>query len=694
MRSSTARVGKLQHVQHRCIGASRRTLIGLTILSLVAVPLFAPNRTQSALAATAPLYTFTNLGTLPGFAGSAGVDVNAHGDVVGWLVSNDIMASPRSFLYHNGRMVELGTLPGGTASKGFGINDAGEVVGESDGGNSGHTHAVLFQNSKVTDLGTLPGGTFSRATDINDAGDAVGTSQIAGGGAHAVVFHHGKVIDLGTLPGTTYSEGDAINASGEVVGLSGNHVFLYRHGMMTDLGATPVNTLRPVDINDAGDVVGTSSATGHAFLYHAGVMTDLGSIWPGRSSGARGINNAGDVVGEAEGPFGAVHPFLYHHGVLIDLTDAIPSGTASLQTASAINDGHEIVGLAGSVAYLLRPAPSHLDGSLAPSFRPVEGHRSSGAIARFTDTNIFVSASQLTATVTWGDGSISSGALSGSDGHFTVLGSHTYGDEGSYPVSVTVQEQTPGKGKGTASGTVAVAEGDALSPAAARLPSATAGHAFTGRVASFSDATMANTARDFGATIDWADGTSSRGIVSGSAGRFVVSGSHTYILPGQYAVQTRIADDAPGTAGAMATTSFRVLVPASTKGSTAAASGTTDCTKVGTATSVSASGTLHGTFFLRDERAGGAPCGPDRASVVTLQSVAADALVCTSSTSATLYGRAQQSIAPSATTSTVAFRADLSITGRSSPFNGTVRVQTGAGYTSEVVPAAVRISGC
>jgi hypothetical protein len=70
-------------------------------------------------------------------------------------------------------------------------------------------------------------------------------------------------------------------------------------------------------------------------------------------------------------------------------------------------------------------------------------------------------------------------------------------------------------------------------------------------------------AGDFAATIDWGDGTATAGSVSGSAGSFTVSGSHTYAAPGTDTVTVTLADDAPGTATATAT-STATVVPAST----------------------------------------------------------------------------------------------------------------------------------
>src|SRR5262249_32060927 len=57
-----------------------------------------------------------------------------------------------------------------------------------------------------------------------------------------------------------------------------------------------------------------------------------------------------------------------------------------------------------------------------------------------------------------------------------------------------------------------------------------------------------NVASDFVAMIDWGDGTTSAGTISGSGGAFSVSGSHTYAQGGQYTVDALVADDAPGTA--------------------------------------------------------------------------------------------------------------------------------------------------
>ncbi len=73
--------------------------------------------------------------------------------------------------------------------------------------------------------------------------------------------------------------------------------------------------------------------------------------------------------------------------------------------------------------------------------------------------------------------------------------------------------------------------------------SATEGAVFSGTVATFTDPDSAATAGDYTATIDWGDGSSSVGTVSGpTGGPFDVSGSHTYAEEGSYVVTTQIND--------------------------------------------------------------------------------------------------------------------------------------------------------
>src|SRR5262249_1871121 len=73
----------------------------------------------------------------------------------------------------------------------------------------------------------------------------------------------------------------------------------------------------------------------------------------------------------------------------------------------------------------------------------VEGTAFSGAVARFEDPDPTGTATNFTATITWGDGATSTGAIStGATGEFYVSGTHTYSAAGSPVFSVTIVNDT------------------------------------------------------------------------------------------------------------------------------------------------------------------------------------------------------------------------------------------------------------
>ncbi len=185
-----------------------------------------------------------------------------------------------------------------------------------------------------------------------------------------------------------------------------------------------------------------------------------------------------------------------------------------------------------------------------------EGSAFSGAVATFTDNDTGQPASNFTATIAWGDGASTAGTVTGAAGSFSVSGAHTYADEGTFTTNVSVTDLANAvSGSSTAAATIQ--ESDVL--AGTGLPiAAVQGLTFAGAVANFSDTDTANVASDFTATIQWGDATTTAGVVSGSAGNFTVSGSHTYTGTGTFPVTVTLADDAPGTATATAVGSASV----------------------------------------------------------------------------------------------------------------------------------------
>jgi uncharacterized protein (TIGR03118 family) len=157
-----------------------------------------------------------------------------------------------------------------------------------------------------------------------------------------------------------------------------------------------------------------------------------------------------------------------------------------------------------------------------------EGQTASGVVAIFSDTYTGNPASDFSASIDWGDGHTTTGAVSGQAGQFTVSGSHVFAEEGIYTAHVVLAHKAPGTATGKAVATIDVADATLTASSATLL--ATEGNTFTGTVASFVDANTSSTTADFTAAIDWGDGTSSSaGTVSlATAGNYVVSGTHVY----------------------------------------------------------------------------------------------------------------------------------------------------------------------
>jgi hypothetical protein len=83
--------------------------------------------------------------------------------------------------------------------------------------------------------------------------------------------------------------------------------------------------------------------------------------------------------------------------------------------------------------------------------------------------------------------------------------------------------------------------------------------AFSGIVATFTDADPGGVASDYLATIDWGDGSSSTGVVTALGAGFAVTGAHTF-GEGQSTITTSIAD--AGGASALVTSTITVdLIP-------------------------------------------------------------------------------------------------------------------------------------
>jgi hypothetical protein len=214
-------------------------------------------------------------------------------------------------------------------------------------------------------------------------------------------------------------------------------------------------------------------------------------------------------------------------------------GTFSVAVTITTDEG--VSWAATSTAVVIDPAPV-MSGA---TFQATEGVPWSGAIGRFTDPDPNATGAEYAVTILWGDGSAptAGGVSPNAQGGFDVTGRHTYTTVGTYTVTATINDAPAGQS--TFFTTTAVVQ-DAPLVASASAISAIEGAAFSGPVATFTDANPNALPSDYSTSIDWGDGSPlAAGIVGFPApGKFVVTGAHTYVEAGTFNAVVTILDPA------------------------------------------------------------------------------------------------------------------------------------------------------
>jgi probable HAF family extracellular repeat protein len=245
--------------------------------------------------------------------------------------------SAHAFVYREGAMRDLGLGggPEGGSSCALAVNNGGVAAGRSSSG-----ELVVWNGLRLARLGV-----HGDVGAIDDLGVVVGSYR-DGERERAFRTEGNTPVDLGSLDGAPGDRVHAarINTRGQIVGRSNGKAFLYESGVMRDLGTLGGTTANARGLNDRGWAVGMSSdgnGQPHAFLYDGG-MRSLPA--PGYAS-AIAVNNAGQVVGSAEGTHGF---FVDADGVTTRL-DTVPAvaarGWRHLEP-TGLNDHGWIVGTA------------------------------------------------------------------------------------------------------------------------------------------------------------------------------------------------------------------------------------------------------------------------------------------------------------------------------------------------------------
>lgn len=164
-----------------------------------------------------------------------------------------------------------------------------------------------------------------------------------------------------------------------------------------------------------------------------------------------------------------------------------------------------------------------------------------------TDPRSTDGAAAFQVTVDWGDGTSGAATVSGTGGTFTVIGRHTYAEDGTYATALTASESgSPPSTIATAVGAASVAQDDiklTVGPI-----HAVENNAFSGAVATFTDPS-ATAADVFTAGINWGDGVSTAGTVTLANGVFTISGTHTYGDDGQFSLGVGVQEKGVKQAG-------------------------------------------------------------------------------------------------------------------------------------------------
>ena len=298
--------------------------------------------------------------------------INDKGEVAGQassLVTSD--GGNNAALWRNGVVTDLGR---GTCretvsicwGRAYGLNNASKLVGVSFTANSWPSlynwpWGVYYQHETIWDSAESPprlirtlGHEYGSALDINESGVVVGHgrsvdwTRVNGDYVvHGFIWRSNEdVVEIGSYGQA--SKALAINNNNQVtgeianIGSAGQEAFLWDNGVLTTLGHFGSGRSTGNDINDKGEIVGSSDDADNirrAFVWRNGVMHELGGFDGETNTEAKAINEAGYVVGHS-----GRRAVIWEEGRIVDINTLLTEPTYyPLVDAVDINENGQIV---------------------------------------------------------------------------------------------------------------------------------------------------------------------------------------------------------------------------------------------------------------------------------------------------------------------------------------------------------------
>ncbi|MDA8563983.1 PEP-CTERM sorting domain-containing protein [Mariniblastus sp.] len=295
----------------------------------------------SRLAPAAVEYFLTDLG--PGSStNDAPQDITEGGKVA-------LQQDARGYVWEEGTRTPTGGVPNGNTQ--LRINELGHLAGAD------RLRANIWRDGVRTDLGVLEPSVrdFTFASGINDHDQVIGSSYRDSINSYrGFLWEDGALFDIGGFLPTGETLPTDINNAGQIVGSSRTtvggleHPFLYEDGVMTRLPIPAEFVRGSADaISPNGNIAGIVREDfffdTSAVAWIDGVVRLLDPLSENGDSLALGVNDQGQVVGSF-GPSFAQSAFLWENGIMTELNELVFNGEGyDIERAFEINNAGQIV---------------------------------------------------------------------------------------------------------------------------------------------------------------------------------------------------------------------------------------------------------------------------------------------------------------------------------------------------------------